>query len=635
MTRLVQEEREAVVVFPFAYHQGFNHGFNMAEAVNFGSRRWVEYGKRARGCLCYDSRDAVKIEMTPFVTMYQPELLQSWKQGGDFQLHPEDPDYLHKFLKDARERTLEGKVTEGEWEEVRVTLRDMGSIPDWYEIKFGVRFGEQKKILLMDATHHDDEVDKRGALVDLMKQNAALRIQRWWRGKKNEEAERREEEASKREGSALVLQARWRGFQARRHFIAQKRLVLRLQSLARGFLLRQRLRKAGEAARLLQVWWRNFSVMRKVRGDFVLKKEAAASVQTWWRRVAESRRRKVLVRAAVTVQSYWRMRRERRLFLNNRSESGNMLGLNLSIGSDIGEKIPGGPADEKSQERRSTLVNKRECEEGIDQSSKRRRFECGMLAKVGVREKIISQNFHLADEVLKDEEEVNSEISHQLLTCTICGPELSVRTTLRQHMLEVHPSKCIWPACKMKFGTQVDLQLHVAAVHQEKELSQQQRKQKLKREELVDQADERVDCQVPGCGGSFEDFEAMVQHFKTTHQLKSRMMPKLRLKRTQALDLKRLEEAKKIANISQVLKDLTQRSKVRCDAAGCNKVFKKMVYMEAHMKLKHNKGSRHRQWRRCPAPWCEASFKMNRDQMAHFEQYHMVEIHICVHHTYA
>ena len=149
VTRLVQEEREAVVVFPFAYHQGFNHGFNMAEAVNFGSRRWVEYGKRARGCLCYDSRNAVKIEMTPFVEMYQPELLQSWKQGSDFRLHPEDPDYLHEFWKDAWERTREGKMSEGEWEEVRVTLVNMGSIPDWYEIRYGVRFGEQKQIVRM------------------------------------------------------------------------------------------------------------------------------------------------------------------------------------------------------------------------------------------------------------------------------------------------------------------------------------------------------------------------------------------------------------------------------------------------------------------------------------------------------
>merc|ERR1719430_1719711 len=70
---------------------------------------------------------------------------------------------------------------------------DMGSIPDWYEIRFRVRFGEQKEIVPMDATHRDDgEVGKSAeALVEQMKQNAALRIQRWWRGKKQEESERR------------------------------------------------------------------------------------------------------------------------------------------------------------------------------------------------------------------------------------------------------------------------------------------------------------------------------------------------------------------------------------------------------------------------------------------------------------
>lgn len=41
---LVQEAGEFVVTFPKAYHCGFSYGFNMGEAVNFGSPDWIQFG---------------------------------------------------------------------------------------------------------------------------------------------------------------------------------------------------------------------------------------------------------------------------------------------------------------------------------------------------------------------------------------------------------------------------------------------------------------------------------------------------------------------------------------------------------------------------------------------------------------
>ena len=61
-----------IVVFPHAYHSGFNHGiniflpnffllkgFNMAESANFATERWVEFGKRFGDCVCRDQDDEV------------------------------------------------------------------------------------------------------------------------------------------------------------------------------------------------------------------------------------------------------------------------------------------------------------------------------------------------------------------------------------------------------------------------------------------------------------------------------------------------------------------------------------------------------------------------------------------------
>jgi [histone H3]-trimethyl-L-lysine9/36 demethylase len=70
---VVQQPGEFVITFPGAYHAGFNHGFNIAEATNFATEKWIEIGRTAKSCSC--NPDSVRIDMDVFETLVRRDKL--------------------------------------------------------------------------------------------------------------------------------------------------------------------------------------------------------------------------------------------------------------------------------------------------------------------------------------------------------------------------------------------------------------------------------------------------------------------------------------------------------------------------------------------------------------------------------
>ena len=147
--RVLQRAGQAIVVFPSAYHAGFNHGYNLAEAVNFGTERWLDYGMRARGCQCAGRRAAVRIDMAPLIDRFRPAVAAAWRAGEDLALHPEDPPHLAAFLAHAIERFAADDITEEKMEEIVAGVRETATIPPWYGQRFGVEFEEEKEVVYM------------------------------------------------------------------------------------------------------------------------------------------------------------------------------------------------------------------------------------------------------------------------------------------------------------------------------------------------------------------------------------------------------------------------------------------------------------------------------------------------------
>uniref|UniRef100_A0A8C7XPS8 [histone H3]-trimethyl-L-lysine(9) demethylase n=1 Tax=Oryzias sinensis TaxID=183150 RepID=A0A8C7XPS8_9TELE len=126
--KITQEAGEFMITFPYAYHAGFNHGFNCAESTNFATERWIEYGKQAVLCSC--RKDMVKISMDVFVKKFQPDRYDQWLAGRDVtsidhsQPTPEAQEFLGEpFCDVSQSRSCSSSNRYGEDGEKRSTQR--------------------------------------------------------------------------------------------------------------------------------------------------------------------------------------------------------------------------------------------------------------------------------------------------------------------------------------------------------------------------------------------------------------------------------------------------------------------------------------------------------------------------------
>jgi hypothetical protein len=140
---------------------------------------------------------------------------------------------------------------------------------------------------------------------------AAIKIQRWWRGLRakwkfrgvvGEEWEQANASAVKiqahirgylarkhlkeQHAAATIIQAHIRGYLARKHLRKQPAAATTIQRHIRGYLARKHARERLNAIKRIQFWWRGWlgrtSKMYGVVREAEAKNAAARTIQEWW-----------------------------------------------------------------------------------------------------------------------------------------------------------------------------------------------------------------------------------------------------------------------------------------------------------------------------------------------------------------
>lgn len=60
--RIVHNQGEFMITYPYGYHAGFNYGYNLAESVNFALDDWFPIGKVTKKCECISDSVGINVE---------------------------------------------------------------------------------------------------------------------------------------------------------------------------------------------------------------------------------------------------------------------------------------------------------------------------------------------------------------------------------------------------------------------------------------------------------------------------------------------------------------------------------------------------------------------------------------------